>query len=169
MKQRFIDFYLRIAKECSQMSYGQRLKVGAVLVKDDNILSFSWNGTPSGWDNTCEDKVWDSSAGGWLTPVELDAQYPFSAYHPEAQREVRYGLRTKDEVIHAEENVIAKAAKYGGVGTKGSTMFITHSPCVKCARGMIQAGIAAVYYSEDYRSADGVDFLRKGGIEVIKV
>jgi len=135
MKQRFIDFYLRIAKECSQMSYGQRLKVGAVLVKDDNILSFSWNGTPSGWDNCCE------------TPDNV----------------------TKDEVIHAEENVIAKAAKYGGVGTKGSTMFITHSPCVKCARGMIQAGIAAVYYSEDYRSADGVDFLRKGGIEVIKV
>lgn len=134
MKQRFIEFYLRLAKECSEMSYAQRLKVGAVLVKDDNILSYSWNGTPAGWDNSCEiDNV------------------------------------TRDEVIHAEENVIAKAAKCGGVGTRGSTMFITHAPCIKCARGILQAGIEKVYYSEVYRDTAGVDFLRKGGIEVIRI
>lgn len=135
MKQKFIDLYLRIAKECSQMSYAQRLKVGAVLVKDDNILSFSWNGTPAGWDNTCEDE----------------------------------NNVTKDEVIHAEENVIAKAAKYGGVGTQGSTMFITHAPCSKCARGMIQAGVSAVYYLDEYRGTQGIDFLKRGGVQVIKV
>jgi len=134
MKQRFIEFYLRIAKECSQMSYAQRLKVGAVLVKDDTILSYSWNGTPAGWDNVCE------------TPDNV----------------------TKDDVIHAEENVIAKAAKHGGVGTKGSTMFITHAPCAKCARGLIQAGIEKVYYIDAYRDTQGIDFLRKAGIEVIK-
>lgn len=128
--------YLKIAHVFAQCSSAQRLKVGAVLVRDQNIISFSYNGTPSGWhSNQCED----------TTGVTLP------------------------EVIHAESNLLTKLAKQGGVGSLGSVMFITHSPCFNCAKLILQAGVSKVYYSVEYRLTDGIEFLRKSGIQCEKL
>jgi dCMP deaminase len=128
--------YLKIAHVFAQCSSAQRLKVGAVLVRDQNIISFSYNGTPSGWySNQCED-----TSGVTLA-----------------------------EVIHAESNLLTKLAKQGGVGSLGSVMFITHSPCFNCAKLILQAGVSKVYYSVEYRLTDGIEFLRKSGIQCEKL
>jgi hypothetical protein len=83
MKNKMKDFYMNIAVECSKMSKAIRLQVGAIIVKDDNILSFSWNGTPAGWDNNCENKEW-CSAGGWLDPEEIEEQWPYEGTYLDA-------------------------------------------------------------------------------------
>lgn len=84
MNDRMKSFYAKFATDCARMSRAKRLQVGCVIVKDDNILSFSWNGTPAGWDNNCENKIWDTGSGGWLSPEEIFEQYPYEEYHPEA-------------------------------------------------------------------------------------
>lgn len=160
-----MDFAARVAK----LSYARRLQVGAVIVKDDTVISYGYNGTPAGWDNNCEDKVWDSGAGGWLSPEEILEQYPYEEYHSEAKRNVRYGLKTKPEVLHAERNAIDKLAKQDRVGGQDSTIFITHSPCLECAKSIYGAGIKNVFYREQYRSNDGIDFLEKCNIKVQRV
>ena len=90
------------AKRTAQLSHARRLQVGAIIVKDDSVISYGYNGMPAGWDNDCEDKVWDSGAGGWLDPDEFDAKYPYEEWHEKAERKVRYGLKTKPEVLQAE-------------------------------------------------------------------
>lgn len=136
------DFYMRLAHECGQMSRARRLKVGCVIVKDNNILSFSWNGTPPGWDNNCEHEIkWPNG-------------------------EIRF-LETKAEVIHAERNALDKLARTIGHG-QGSVMFCTHSPCMECAKSIFGAGIRHVIYDQEYRSKEGVDFLVELGVEVEK-
>ena len=128
--------YMQIAHVFAQCSSAQRLKVGAVLVKDQNIISFSYNGTPSGWpSNQCED------TSGVTLP----------------------------EVIHAESNLLTKLAKQGGIGSQGSVMFVTHSPCFNCAKLILQAGISEVYYSVEYRITDGIIFLQKNGVNVTQL
>ncbi len=165
MKQKFIDLYMDFAARVARLSYARRLQVGAVIVKDDTIISYGFNGTPSGWDNTCEDKVWDSGSGGWLSPEEILEQYPYEEYHSEAERVVRYRLKTKPEVIHAESNAISKLAKSRNSGL-GADIFITHAPCMECAKLIYQSGICRVFYSENYRDSSGIEFLKKSGIEV---
>ena len=135
MKEKYIDTYMKVAHLFAEHSSAKRKKVGAVIVKDDRIISIGYNGMPSGWDNRCEDLI-DVDACG-------------------AQ-----ALRTKPEVLHAESNAIAKLAKSTESG-EGATMFITCAPCIECAKLIYQSGIKEVFYDEEYRSDEGVKFLNK--------
>jgi dCMP deaminase len=156
------------ATRAGDLSHAKRLQVGAVIVKDDSVISYGYNGMPSGWDNDCEDKVWDSGAGGWLDPEEFDAKYPYEGWHEGAQRNVRYGLKTKPEVLHAESNAIAKLARSSQSG-RDADIFITHAPCLNCAKLIYQSGISSVYYRNSYRDMAGVEFLEKSGIKVNQI
>ena len=160
MEQRFKDLYIDIAIRVSQMSRAERLQVGCILVKQDRIISMSWNGTPAGWDNICEDKVYmDYDVGGWLSPEEIEEKWPLEDHIG------RYHLKTRAEVLHAESNCISKLARSGESGL-GSVMFVTHAPCIDCAKLIYQSGISAVYYVNNYRSRSGIEFLIKCGIHV---
>ena len=134
-----------VAERFAQLSYAVRLKVGAIVVKDDRIVSIGYNGMPSGWDNVCEEEV--------ITEYE---SYTDSV------------LVTKPEVLHAESNAIAKLARSSESG-EGADIFITHAPCIECAKLIYQSGISTVYYKNDYRSTQGIDFLNKSKIKVIKI
>ena len=157
------------AKRSAQLSHARRLQVGAVIVKDDTVISYGYNGMPAGWDNNCEDKEW-CSAGGWLTPDEIEEGWPYEGTYLDAdgnEMQGRYRLKTKPEVLHAESNAIAKLAKSNNSGL-GATLFVTHSPCLQCAKLIYQSGISSVYYNENYRDDSGLIFLEKSGV-IIKV
>ncbi len=128
---KFDGSYLRMAEIWAQNSYCKRRKVGALLVKDKMIISDGYNGTPSGFENICEDEN---------------------------------GV-TKPYVLHAEANAITKVAKSGN-SSAGATLYVTASPCVECSKLIIQSGITRVVYRDEYRLTDGVDLLRRAGIEV---
>lgn len=158
------------AKRAAQLSHARRLQVGAVIVKDDTVISYGYNGMPAGWDNDCEDKEW-CSAGSWLSPDEIEAGWPYEGeYYDSSGYAIkgRYRLKTKPEVLHAESNAIAKLAKTSNSGVD-SEMFITHAPCMECAKLIFQSGIRRVYYNEEYRDSRGVEFLEKSGIKTIKI
>lgn len=164
-----IEFYMNMAKECATMSRAVRLQVGAVIVKNNNILSFSWNGTPAGWDNCCESREWMTDAGGWLDPEEIEERWPYVEYSDYDDSIIgRYRLKTKPEVLHAERNALDKLAKSNESG-EGATLFVTHAPCLECAKSIYSVGIKEVFYLNDYRSTEGVEFLRKCQIEVMKM
>jgi dCMP deaminase len=167
MKPKFQKLYNNIAHEVAKMSHARRLQVGAVIVKDDRVISMGYNGMPAGWENNCEDIVWDPGAGGWLDPDEFDKKYPFEMWNEQAGRNVRYGLKTKAEVLHAESNAVSKLAKSNDSGD-GADIFVTHAPCMECAKLIFQSGISRVYYSSDYRDDSGIKFLKQSGVEVIK-
>jgi dCMP deaminase len=169
MKQKYIDLYMDWAARTAQLSHAKRRQVGAVIVKEDSVISYGYNGMPAGWDNDCEDKVWDSGAGGWLDPEEFDSKYPYEGWHEDAQRNVRYGLKTKPEVLHAERNALDKLAKRGGVGSNDAVLFTTTAPCLECAKSIYGAGIKEIYYGDDYRSEEGIYFLKKCGIKIERV
>lgn len=141
MKQKWVDAFMDTAQRFAQLSSAKRLQVGAVVVKDNRIISIGYNGTPAGWDNTCEEEVID------------DRWYVTN--------------KTKPEVIHAEANAIAKLASSNESG-KDSEMFITHAPCIHCAKMIYGAGISRVYYKNSYRDDSGLNFLTNCNIEVIK-
>jgi dCMP deaminase len=168
MKQKFKDLYMAWAARTAELSHARRLQVGAVIVKDDSVISYGYNGMPAGWDNDCENKIWDKGAGGWISPEEFDEQYPYEGWHEDAQRDVRYGLKTKPEVLHAESNSIAKLAKSTNSGM-GATMFVTHAPCMECAKLIYQSGIGHVLYRDSYRDTSGVAFLEKSGVKIEQV
>jgi len=136
---------MKTAEIFAELSHARRLHVGAIVVKDDRIISIGYNGMPAGWDNNCEDEVVVAVVDG--VP----------------QREIKE-LKTKPEVLHAETNAIAKLAKSNESGL-GATMFITHAPCLDCAKLIYQSGIRSVFYRDNYRSTAGVEFLKKSGIE----
>lgn len=165
VNKKHIDMYMKIAETVSEMSVAIRLKVGTVVVKNNNIIGFGWNGTPAGWDNTCEEKVWDSGAGGWLDPEEFDARYPYDGWHEAAGRDVRYGLKTKPEVLHSEANALMKIAR-STESSEDATLFCTHAPCLDCAKLIHQSGINHVYYRDAYRDDAGIKFLEKSGVLV---
>ena len=168
MKQKFVDLYTDIAKRVADLSHARRLKVGAIIVKEDRIISIGYNGMPAGWENDCEDKVWiDSDAGSWLSPKEITERWPHVEYNEDAGEEYRYALKTKPEVLHAESNAIAKLARNNESGLDAA-IFVTHSPCLECAKLILQSGINKVYYGHAYRDNAGLEFLRKSKIEVIK-
>ena len=166
IKEKYLGTYMKTAKLFAEHSYAKRRKVGAVIVKDDRIISIGYNGMPSGWDNNCEYME--------FMPVnDVDARlddYPFLGTFWINGHNVdrRYRLRTKPEVLHAETNAIAKLAKSTESGDD-ATMFITHAPCLDCAKLIYQSGIKSVYYRNTYRNTDGVDFLNKCNIEVKNV
>lgn len=140
MKQKFIEAYMDVAERFSQLSSATRLQVGAIVVKDDRIISIGYNGMPTGWDNCCEHEIHHHELGTTTTV-------------------------SKAEVLHAESNAIAKLAKSSESGN-GATMFVTHSPCIDCAKLIYQSGIATVYYKHEYRSTQGLDFLTKSGVTI---
>lgn len=139
MKQKFKDAYMRTAETFAELSHARRLHVGAIVVKDDRIISIGYNGMPAGWDNDCEDVVQHSDD--------------------------TVSLKTKPEVLHAETNAISKLAKSTESG-EGAAMFVTHSPCLDCAKLIYQSGINRVFYRQTYRSLDGIEFLKKSGVLV---
>jgi len=165
MKPKFIDYYMKIAETTAELSYAKRRQVGAVIVRDNQILATGYNGMPAGWENNCENIDWDKGAGGWIDPEEFNERYPHEGYHAEAQRNVRYGLKTKPEVLHAESNAIAKVAR-STESSEGATLFCTTAPCIDCAKLIYQAGIKSVYYRDQYRSDEGLKFLQQGDINV---
>jgi len=140
MKQKYIDLYMDWAERAAQLSHARRLQVGAVIVKDDSVISYGYNGMPAGWDNNCEDEISYSDAEG-IT------------------------LKTKPEVLHAESNAIAKLAKSSNSGD-GADIFITHAPCLDCAKLIYQAGIKRVFFDKHYRDSAGLDFLEASGVVV---
>jgi len=168
MKEKLKRAYMKTAETFAELSHARRLHVGAIVVKDDRIISIGYNGMPAGWDNDCENIVWDNGAGGWLSPEEFDAQYPYEGWHEGAQRNVRYGLKTKPEVLHAETNAIAKLARSNESGLNGD-LFVTHAPCLDCAKLIYQAGIKRVFFGTAYRDSSGVDFLKASNVIVEQV
>jgi dCMP deaminase len=167
MKEKMIQAYMKTAQTFSELSHAKRLHVGAIVVKDDRIISIGYNGMPSGWNNNCEDIEW-CSAGGWLSPDEIEEGWPYEGTYKdidENEIQGRYRLKTKPEVLHAETNAIAKLAKSNESGL-GATMFITHAPCLDCAKLIYQSGINNVLYRNAYRSNEGVEFLIKSGVKV---
>ena len=167
MKPKFIKYYMEIAELTAKLSYAKRLNVGAVIVKGNQILSTGYNGMPSGWENVCEVKEWEADHAMWLDPEDFAEQFPYKEWHEQANREVRYRLKSKPEVLHAERNCLDKVAA-SNESTLGATLFVTHSPCLECAKSIYNTGITDVYYKHDYRSNDGVEFLKKTGVHVHK-
>lgn len=162
MKQKFINYFMRVAEETALLSYARRLKVGAVIVKDRNIISFGYNGTPEGMDNACEniDFVPDNTELDYNNMVEDG--YIFGTDKGTAGW---VKSTTKPEVIHAEANAICKLARQGNSG-KDSTMFLTHAPCMECAKLIVQSGISKVYWKNNYRDDSGLKLLQKAGLEL---
>ena len=142
MKQKWIDAFMDTAERFAQLSSAKRLQVGAVVVKDNRIISIGYNGMPSGWTNECENVVQHSDD--------------------------TVSLVTKDEVIHAEANAILKLARDGESGY-GSSLFCTHAPCIHCSKLIHGAGISKVYYRDTYRDSIGLEFLEKCNIEIERV
>lgn len=132
-KQEILDSrYLRMAKIWAENSYCQRRRVGAIIVKDSMIISDGFNGTPSGFENICEDDTG----------------------------------HTKAYVLHAEANAITKVARSNN-SSEGATLYVTASPCIECAKLIIQSGIKRVVFDEMYRLCDGIELLQRAGIETI--
>lgn len=155
-----------IAERWAEESSAIKLKVGAVIVSGDAMV-VGYNGTPEDWDNECEYKVWmDPDAGQWLSPSEMEAQWPY--VDDTTNWSHRYFLKTKDETLHAEMNAISKLAKSPLSGVN-AVLFCTHNPCIHCAKAIYQAGIREVYYKHDYRLDEGIHFLQKAGVKVVKV
>jgi dCMP deaminase len=173
MNDRMKNFYMNMAKQCANMSRAVRLKVGAVIVKNHNIVSFSWNGTPAGWDNNCEHKIYmQPCEADSLTDEEINIKWPFAEQISKTSDSLmpwrRYALKTKPEVLHAEMNALMKLAKCSESGY-GAAIFITHAPCMDCAKGIFQAGIIEVYYHLPYRCNDGIEFLKKCQVTVEQI
>jgi len=162
MKQKWIDAFMDTATRFAQLSSAKRLQVGAVVVKDNRIISIGYNGMPSGWTNECENKIYVDPT------LEESMLYQSKADVYLDVNKKLYELKTKDEVIHAEANAIIKLARDGESGN-GSSLFCTHAPCVHCAKLIHGAGINTLYYRQSYRNDDGLEFLRNCKIEVNKV
>jgi dCMP deaminase len=170
MKQKFIDYYMKVANLTSTLSYAKRLQVGAVIVKGNKILATGYNGMPSGWINDCEKvEYMGIDAGAWLDPEEIYEQWPFveDDMDPDLGYARRYRLKTKDEVLHAETNAIAKVSA-STESSEGATMFCTHAPCINCAKLIYQSGINNLYYRDTYRDTSGIKFLESSGVNVTK-
>ena len=139
-----IDYaHMKAAEAYAELSHAVRLKVGAIVTKDDRVISIGYNGTPAGWDNKCEDEIkWPNG-------------------------EVKF-TTTKPEVLHAEANAIGKLARSSESG-EGATMYITHAPCFECSKMIHVAGINKVFYRNQYRNNDGIKFLNQCKIEVEQI
>ena len=148
MKPKFVKYYMEIAELTAKLSYAKRLNVGAVIVKGNQILATGYNGMPSGWENVCE----------VIIPEQID---------PETRTITPSKLVSKPEVMHAERNCLDKVAA-SNESTQGAVMFCTHSPCLECAKSIYNTGITEIYYKEDYRSNEGISFLKNTGVKVHK-
>lgn len=141
-KEKFDKYFMGVARLTSENSYARRAKVGAILVKDGRIVASGWNGQPTGFPNECEQEITNSDGSVELT--------------------------TLPTVIHSEANLLTYCAKYG-IPTDGAELYVTLSPCVKCALLIVQAGIKSVYYNEAYRDISGIELLCKSGVNVSQI
>jgi len=158
------------AEVYAKLSSARRLQVGCVIVKDNTIIGIGYNGMPSGWDNNCEDVEWCSS-GGWLSPEEIVEGWPYEGTYLDAdgnEMQGRYKLKTKPEVLHAETNALAKVAKSTN-SSDDATLYVTHAPCLDCAKLIYQSGINSVFYRNTYRDNQGIDFLIKCNVGVNRI
>lgn len=162
-KQDKLDkIYLDIAKLFASMSEAEKLKVGAIAVKDKRIISTGWNGTPSGWHtNKCEEKT-VIYPEGFLSPEE----YLEMGYHIDNDEIYRYD--TYPEVLHAEQNLLCKVAKSTD-SLENSDVYCTHSPCSNCAKLLAQSGINSFTYIDDYKDLFGRNLLEQLGVKVRKI
>jgi dCMP deaminase len=151
---------MEMAEIVAKQSSAKRLQVGAIIVKEDRIISIGYNGMPAGWTNECEKKVYADE-----TNFDSD-DWTFT--EEDSGLLLKYNTVTKDEVIHAEANAIAKLARSTEAG-EGSTMFLTHAPCIHCAKQIYTAGIKKVFYRNTYRDTTGLDFLGKCGLVIEKI
>ena len=153
MKPKFLDAHMKAAEVYSQLSSARRLQVGCVVVKDNTIIGIGYNGMPSGWDNDCEKRSY----------INIDPKWQYLDEDGST-----YSLVTRSEVLHAESNSLAKIARSTN-SSEGASLFVTHAPCLDCAKLMYQAGINSVYYRNSYRDNSGVDFLKECNIEVEQI
>jgi dCMP deaminase len=143
-RQHKVDItYIKMAQTWAELSHATRKKVGALIVKNNTIIADGYNGTPSGFENECEEAINNEDGS-------------FKEY------------KTKWYVLHAESNALAKVAK-STQSCDGATLYITYSPCTECSKLILQSGIKKVVYLEEYRDIAGLDFLRRAGIEIKKV
>ena len=142
MKSKHITAYMKTAETFAECSTAKRAKVGAIIVKDDRIISIGYNGMPSGWDNNCENEIGVHKG----EPV----------------------LKTKPQVLHAEMNAISKVAR-SSESSQDAVMFVTHAPCHDCAKMIYQSGISSVYYRTTYRDSTGIEFLEQCNIPVKQI
>jgi len=140
--------YMQTAYQFAKLSYAERRKVGCVIVKDKQLISFGYNGMPHGFENTCEELI--PCSDGCTCDCDMTT------------------TATRREVLHAESNAIMKVAK-STMSCDGAELYTTTCPCFDCAKLIIQAGISKVYYSEDYRDMSGIDLLKTANIEVEQV
>ena len=150
MKEKFLNAFMDCAERFAQLSTAIRAKVGAIIVKDNRIISIGYNGMPSGWDNECETYIGTFTNEGKPTDASM--------------------YKSKPEVLHAETNAIAKVAR-SSESCEGATLFCTHLPCMDCAKLIYQSGITSVYYREEYQAAIGAgkQFLIDSGIKIEQI
>jgi dCMP deaminase len=134
---------MKVAQVYAELSTAERLQVGCVIVKDNTIIGIGYNGMPSGWDNVCETVKFKDFTGTVL-------------------------MKSKPEVLHAETNAIAKVSRSSN-STDNADLFVTHAPCLECAKLIYQSGIKSVFYRDTYRSEDGIQFLQKCNVEVKQI
>ncbi len=134
---------MKAAQVYAELSTAERLQVGCVIVKDNTIIGIGYNGMPSGWDNVCEEIKHTDFTGTVL-------------------------MRSKPEVLHAETNAIAKVSRSSN-STDNADLFVTHAPCLECAKLIYQSGIKSVFYRDTYRSEEGIKFLQKCNVEVNQI
>jgi len=156
--------YMQVAYQFAKLSYANRRKVGCIIVKDNQVISFGYNGMPHGFDNKCEedDIIYYESPDFAL---DLIKEHGYECNNGCC---IKKDEITKREVLHAESNAIMKVAK-STMSCYGATLYTTTCPCFDCAKLIIQAGISIVYYTEDYRDMSGVELLQTAGIAVNQV
>ena len=143
MKQKYIKAHMKAAQVYAELSTAERLQVGCVIVKNNTIIGIGYNGMPSGWDNVCEEIKHTDFTGTVL-------------------------MKSKPEVLHAETNAIAKVSRSNN-STDSADLFVTHAPCLECAKLIYQSGIKSVFYRDTYRSEEGIKFLQKCNVEVKQI
>ena len=163
MKQKFINAHMKAAEVYAELSSATRLHVGCVVVKDNTIIGIGYNGMPSGWDNVCEDIEYVLKEECQATDEWMLQNGFTETVHGWSRK------KTKREVLHAETNALAKIARSTN-SSEDASLFVTHEPCLDCAKIIHQAGIKEVYYRNAYPRADGgAEFLKKCGIDVHKL
>ena len=158
-QQKFDNKYLRIAMIWSENSYAIRRRVGAIIVKDNTIISDGYNGTPAGFENVCE----EIKGVDIISDNDEDKRHTLIDYKNRG-----FDLVTKPYVLHAEANAISKLAKSNN-NSIGATLYVTDEPCLECSKLIIQSGIRRVVYNREYRIHDGIELLQKAGIEVEQI
>ena len=178
IKSKYVKYFMDVAERTAELSYATRLKVGTVIVKNNRIISCGYNGLPAGWEpNDCErlivlnyneyNSLPDSEKSRYTKITKEGAFTKQGPYTDFREYFEWHGLKTYDEVVHSEANAIGQLASSTESGI-GSVLICTHSPCLQCSKIIYSSGIKAVYYKNEYRCNDGILFLQKCGVEVIK-